>query len=69
MQNNITAPARFTFLFLAVVRANPQALPRRKQVIATNEHEARTMLAARFVLLFAGRLPVNGLNLTATTGA
>lgn len=58
MQNHITAPQRFTFLFLAVVRANPQALPHREQVTATSEHEARYFLAGRYVLLFAGRLPV-----------
>lgn len=58
MQNIITAPARFTFLFLAVVRVDPKASPHREQVTATTEHEARAMLAARFVLLFAGRMPV-----------
>jgi hypothetical protein len=49
---------RFTFLFLAVIRANPQAKPHREQVTATSEREARSFLAGRFVLLFAGRLPV-----------
>lgn len=58
MQNHITAPQRFTFLFLAVVRANPQALPHREQVTAATEREARSSLAGRYVLLFAGRLPV-----------
>lgn len=58
MSNLITAPQRFTFLFLAVVRGNPQAQPHREQVTATSEHEARSFLAGRFVLLFAGRLPV-----------
>jgi hypothetical protein len=58
MQNHITAPQRFTFLFLAVVRANTQAQPQREQVTATSEREARSLLAGRFVLVFAGRLPV-----------
>ncbi|CAI0832068.1 host cell division inhibitor Icd-like protein [Serratia fonticola] len=58
MSNIITAPQRFTFLFLAVVRANTQARPHREQVTATSEREARSFLAGRYVLLFAGRLPV-----------
>ncbi|WP_025121321.1 MULTISPECIES: host cell division inhibitor Icd-like protein [unclassified Serratia (in: enterobacteria)] len=58
MQNHTTAPQRFTFLFLAVVRANPQDRPHREQVTAATEREARSFLAGRFVLLFAGRLPV-----------
>ncbi|MFB9085800.1 host cell division inhibitor Icd-like protein [Erwinia tracheiphila] len=58
MRNHTTAPQRFTFLFLAVIRANPQAHPHRAEIIATSEHEARSLLADRFILLFAGRLPV-----------
>ncbi|VEA68213.1 ORF6N domain [Serratia plymuthica] len=57
MRNHTTAPQRFTFLFLAVVRANPQAHPHREQITAISEHEARSLLAGRFVLVFAGRLP------------
>ncbi|CNB83535.1 Uncharacterised protein [Yersinia similis] len=59
MKNNTTAPQRFTFLFLAVVRANPQAHPHREQISATSEWEARSLLAGRFVLVFAGRLPLS----------
>ncbi|TQI82500.1 hypothetical protein FHU09_5187 [Serratia fonticola] len=58
MRNHTTAPQRFTFLFLPVIRANPQAHPHREQVTAASEREARSLLADRFVLLFAGRLPV-----------
>ncbi|MGT3173470.1 host cell division inhibitor Icd-like protein [Yersinia enterocolitica] len=58
MKNNTTAPQRFTFLFLAVMRANTQAHPHREQISATSEREARSLLAGRFVLIFAGRLPV-----------
>ncbi|EEF4970967.1 host cell division inhibitor Icd-like protein [Salmonella enterica] len=46
------------YLFLAVVRANVQDKPHREEVIATSEREARKYLAGRYVLLFAGRLPV-----------
>ncbi|RYM58075.1 hypothetical protein BSR03_23145 [Serratia proteamaculans] len=60
MSNITTAPQRFTFLFLAVVRANPQAHPHREQITAISEREARSLLAGRFVLVFAGRLPVLG---------
>lgn len=58
MKNNTTAPQRFIFLFLAVMRANTQAHPHREQISATSEREARSLLAGRFVLIFAGRLPV-----------
>ncbi|WP_338402067.1 host cell division inhibitor Icd-like protein [Serratia ureilytica] len=57
MKNHTTAPQRFTFLFLAVVRANPQAHPHREQITAVSEREARSLLAGRYVLVFAGRLP------------
>ncbi|WP_208951022.1 host cell division inhibitor Icd-like protein [Rahnella sp. ChDrAdgB13] len=60
MRNHTTAPQRFTFLFLAVVRANPQAHPHREQIAAASEREARSLLVGRFVLVFAGRLPALG---------
>lgn len=62
MQNHTTAPQRFIFLFLAVVRANPLAHPHREEITATSEREARSLLAGRFVLVFAGRLPALGVN-------
>ncbi|MDO3814997.1 host cell division inhibitor Icd-like protein [Salmonella enterica] len=46
------------YLFLAVVRTNAQDKPHREEVIATSEREARKCLAGRYVLSFAGRLPV-----------
>lgn len=46
------------FLFLAVSRTNLQDKPHREEVIATSEHEARKSLSGRYVLSFAGRLPV-----------
>lgn len=50
----------FTFHFLAVRRADPCAKPHRTSVIAPNEREARQLLARDFVLLFAGRVPAQG---------
>ncbi|MCU7122011.1 host cell division inhibitor Icd-like protein [Salmonella enterica] len=46
------------FLFLAVSRTNLQDKPHREEVIATSEREARLMLVGRYVLSFAGCLPV-----------
>ncbi|UZM81153.1 host cell division inhibitor Icd-like protein [Yersinia massiliensis] len=40
------------------MRANTQAHPHREQISATSEREARSLLAGRFVLIFAGRQPV-----------
>lgn len=51
---------KFTFHFLAVRRADPCAKPHRTSVIAPNEREARQLLARDFVLLFAGRVPAQG---------
>lgn len=48
------------WLFLAVSRTNLRDKPHREEVIATNEHEARKCLSGRYILLFAGRLPVRG---------
>ncbi len=55
-QCNQTHP-KFTWLFLAVSRSNPQDKPHREEVIARSEREARLSLAGRYVLSFAGRLP------------
>ncbi|EKS4944200.1 host cell division inhibitor Icd-like protein [Salmonella enterica] len=51
-------PIMHKFLFLAVSRTNLQDKPHREEVIATSEHEARKSLSGRYVLSFAGRLPV-----------
>lgn len=48
----------FVYLFLAVSRSNPQDKPHREEVVAFSELEARKLLVARFVLSFAGRIPV-----------
>lgn len=47
----------FTFLFLAVRRADLRALPHREAVTAANEHHVSRLLARDYVLVFAGRLP------------
>lgn len=55
---NQTRPKNRVFLFLAVSRADMQDKPHREQITAHSEREARSMLAGRFILCFAGRLPV-----------
>lgn len=59
-QSNQTRPKNRVFLFLAVSRADMQDKPHREQITAHSEREARSMLAGRFILCFAGRLPVQG---------
>lgn len=51
---------QFTWLFLAVSRADTQDKPHRETITATSEREARAALVGRFILSFAGRLPVQG---------
>ncbi|WP_317473114.1 host cell division inhibitor Icd-like protein, partial [Cronobacter sakazakii] len=48
----------FTFLFLAVRRADCGAQPLAVRVNAGTEHAARAQLISDYVLYFAGRLPV-----------
>lgn len=47
----------FTFHFLAVRRSDPHDTPHRESVTAPDELSARRLLAGRFVLCFAGRVP------------
>ncbi len=47
----------FVFYFLAVRRADLDAVPHRESVTAPDELTARRLLARDFVLLFAGRIP------------
>ncbi|MGM3190059.1 host cell division inhibitor Icd-like protein [Dickeya dadantii subsp. dieffenbachiae] len=56
----IPSHPQFTFLFLAVRRAELRALPHREAVIAPDEISARRLLARDYVLSFAGRLPLRG---------
>ncbi|MDU7376984.1 MAG: host cell division inhibitor Icd-like protein [Enterobacteriaceae bacterium] len=48
----------FTFLFLAVRRADCTSRPFPVRITACNEHDARLRLVADFILCFAGRLPL-----------
>lgn len=43
-------PENRVFIFLALSRADRDAIPHREQVIATSEREARLMLEGRYVL-------------------
>ncbi len=49
---------QFKFLFLSVKRSDTTAKPCRIETTAPNEHEARLMLVRDYILLFAGRVPV-----------
>lgn len=55
-----TRPKNRVFLFLAVSRANLQDKPHRESITAPDEATARRMLVGRYVLSFAGSLPVAG---------
>ncbi|KYT66952.1 Ash domain protein [Escherichia coli] len=52
----------FTFHFLAVRRSDLNDRPHRESVNAPDETTARRMLARDFVLLFAGRVPAQGVS-------
>ena len=56
---------KFTWLFLAINRADSGAIPFRLKITAETESTARIMLARHFILLFAGRLPVAEMEVTA----
>lgn len=51
---------KFTWLFLTINRAESGATPCRMTITADSECTARLMFSDKFVLLFAGRLPVHG---------
>lgn len=46
------------YLFAAVLRSDPNALPVKCRITAVSEKEARLQLAREYVLSFAGCLPV-----------
>lgn len=50
----------FTFHFLAVRRSDLNDRPHRETITAPDELTARRLLAGRFVLCFAGRVPAQG---------
>lgn len=49
---------QFRFIFYAVSRLNLQDKPHREEVIAESEKEARMQLVDRYVMSFAGKVPV-----------
>ncbi|WP_312346862.1 host cell division inhibitor Icd-like protein [Leclercia sp.] len=55
----VLSHSKFTFLFLAVLRADRSARPCALRITAGSEHEARLHLTSNFILCFAGRLPVH----------
>ncbi|MBD2815253.1 host cell division inhibitor Icd-like protein [Xenorhabdus sp. Flor] len=54
----IPTQTQFKFIFLCVKRSDITATPCRIEATAADEHNARILLVHDFVLLFAGRLPV-----------
>ncbi|WP_228864040.1 host cell division inhibitor Icd-like protein [Xenorhabdus sp. PB30.3] len=54
----VPTQTQFKFLFLCVKRSDITAKPCRVEATASDEHNARMLLVHDFVLLFAGRLPV-----------
>lgn len=49
---------RFTWLFLAVSRSNPDEKPHRVSIAAPDEQTARELLVSHYAFYFAGRVPV-----------
>lgn len=52
--------SEFTFIFLAVRRADSTARPESIRINASNERDARLQLIADFIICFAGRIPTSG---------
>lgn len=57
----IPTQTQFKFLFLCIKRADVTAKPCRLSAIAPTEQSARSLLVRDFILLFAGRLPVQSI--------
>lgn len=55
-----TRPEKHLWRFLALDRADMNAIPRRVSVEAPTEHDARKVLAPYFILSLAARLPAQG---------
>ncbi|WON79016.1 host cell division inhibitor Icd-like protein [Serratia sp. UGAL515B_01] len=53
---------KFTWRFLAISRTDRSAKPCSLSVVASNEREARKVLAPHFILSLSARLPVQGFN-------
>lgn len=48
---------QYTWLFLAVRRADMQGRPHRQQITAPDYHTARRLIAREYIAAFAGRIP------------
>lgn len=57
-QQHTQGHQRFVFIFAAIRRNSPKIAPEMRHVSAFSENEARKVLVSDFVLLFAGRLPI-----------
>lgn len=57
-QQHTQGHQRFVFIFVAIRRNSPKIAPEMRHVSAFSENEARKVLVSDFVLLFAGRLPI-----------
>lgn len=55
-----TQPPQFIWLIAAVRRDSPVIRATIHRIIAASEQEARRTLAGKYMLFFAGRLPVCG---------
>ncbi|MEQ1969121.1 host cell division inhibitor Icd-like protein [Xenorhabdus nematophila] len=58
----IPTQTHFKFVFLSIKRADATAKPFRIEATAPNEHSARMTLVRDYILLFAGRIPVQGVS-------
>ncbi|MBL5922023.1 host cell division inhibitor Icd-like protein [Lelliottia amnigena] len=58
-QHTQTHP-KYQYRFMALLRADVTASPCRLTIEATSEQEARQRLAGRYILSFAGCVPVQG---------
>ncbi|WP_370604418.1 host cell division inhibitor Icd-like protein [Citrobacter braakii] len=62
MATPLVSHPQYTWLFLAVTRADLSARPHRESVTAPDERTARRQLAGRYVLCFAGRVPAQAVH-------
>ncbi|MDP8860702.1 host cell division inhibitor Icd-like protein [Serratia marcescens] len=58
IQQHAQSHQRFVFIFAAIRRNSTEIAPEMRHVSAFSENEARKVLVSDFILLFAGRLPI-----------
>lgn len=54
------AASKSTWIFAAINRSQLSCRPVMLRITATDERSARSRMAADYILLFAGRLPLHG---------